>query len=121
LTFLLLLLAAVFFVAPLLNVTGKSMALAGWLVLSLFVICIGFASIYIYRYSIIVGDEYLVVSSFSQKRFLVSNITEIRVEDGRYSPHATIRFNDGDEISVPTYIDGFDNLVALVRSKLDLA
>lgn len=121
LTVLLLLLAGVFFVAPLLDVTGKSMTLAGWAMLSLFVICIVCVSIYIYRYSIVVGDEDLVVSSFTRKRFLVSNITEIHVDKGRYSPYATIQFSNGDKISVPSYIDGFDKLVALVRSKLNLA
>jgi len=97
------------------------MTLASWLMLSLFVICIVCVSIYIYRYSISVGDEDLVVSSFTRKRFLVSNITEIHVDRGRYSPYATIQFSNGDKISVPSYIDGFDKLVALVRSKLDPA
>jgi small-conductance mechanosensitive channel len=122
LTVLLLLLAGVFIFAPLLlGVAGKSMTLAGWAMLSLFVICIVCLSIYIYRYSIIVGDEDLVVSNFTRKRFLLSNMTEIHVDNGRYSPHATIEFSNGDKISVPSYIRGFDKLVALVRSKLNLA
>jgi hypothetical protein len=114
---LLLLLAAVFFVAPLLNVTGKSMTLAGWFVLSLFVICIVCVSIYFYRYVIIVGDEDVVVSSLIRKRFLVSNITEVSVDMGRVSRHATISLSNGDKISVPSFIDGFDDLVALLRTK----
>src|ERR1017187_4408601 len=112
---LLLLLAAVFFVAPILDVTGKSMTPAGWFMLSLFVICIVCVSIYFYRYLIIVGDEDVVVSSLIRKRFLVSNITEVNVDMGRVSRHATISLSNGDKISVPSFIDGFDDLVALLR------
>jgi hypothetical protein len=97
------------------------MSLAGWFVLSLFVICIVFASIYHYLFCLALSDDEVVVSGFTRKRFLVSSITGINVDKGRYSPYATIRFSNGDKISVPSYIDGFDNLVALVRSKLNLA
>jgi hypothetical protein len=115
-----LVLASVFLLAPIIDVTGKSMKPAGWLMLLSIVAGIVFAGIYTLRYVIVVGDDELIVSGFARKEFRISNISGVSVEVGRFSPSAVITFKSGDKITISSYIQGFDDLVALLRAKVNV-
>jgi hypothetical protein len=86
-----------------------------------FVACIVIASVYFYRYCIIVGDDEVVVSVFTSKRFQLSEIADVSIEAGRVSPSGVIRFRNGDTIKVSSYISGFDSLVSQLKAKSNRA
>ena len=93
----------------------------GWLMAACISLCIVLASIYAWRYSLVVGDSDINVSSFGRKRFLISEISAINVWPGKGGRGAVIAFKNGEKLRFPSYLNRFDPLVALLREKAGLA
>ena len=111
--------AGLFLLNPLM--LRQSMRIGGWSVVLCAVLCIVFVSIYFYRYSIEIDDEYLSESAFSVKRYRVSEITEVNVEIGRGARFAGVKFQNGEKVGFSSSLVGFDEFVALLRQKAKLA
>jgi hypothetical protein len=93
----------------------------GWLMFACIPACIVLASIYAWRYSLVVGEGDINVGSFSRKHFLISEITAINVWIGKGARNAVITFKSGEKVTIPSFLDRFDQLVALLRKKAGLA
>ncbi|HEY4748956.1 MAG TPA: hypothetical protein VIH60_01060 [Steroidobacteraceae bacterium] len=119
LPWLVLAVAGLFLLNPLM--LRQSMRIGGWSVVLCAVLCIVFVSIYFYRYSIEIDDEYLSESAFSVKRYRVSEITEVNVEIGRGARFAGVKFQNGEKVGFSSSLVGFDEFVALLRQKAKLA
>jgi hypothetical protein len=79
-------------------------------------------SLYTSRFAVRVDAVHLSVFSWSTRRFLISEIVDVQESTpnpffGAFTGIATIRLTDSRRIVLLSYLEGFDDLVGLLRRR----
>lgn len=92
----------------------------GWLLFSPFFLYMVFESVRKIRYSLTVDGDRITVSSFNSAQYSASEITTLNVWDAKGKRIAVVAFSDGRRFNFPSRLEGFDELVGLLRTKANL-
>ena len=92
----------------------------GWMLFAPLFFYIVFVAVRTYSYSLTIDGDRISVSN-SERQYLVSDISAINVWDAKGERVAVISFSDRSRISFPSHLDGFNDLVALLRKQANLA
>jgi hypothetical protein len=71
-------------------------------------------------YSLTVDGDLIAVGSFKTTRYSVSKISAVNVWDAKGGRMAVVDFADGSRFHFSSRLDGFDDLVSLIRAKAKL-
>lgn len=92
----------------------------GWLLYSPLFLYLIFEVVRKVSYSLTVEDDNLTVGSFKTTRYSVSKITAVNVWDAKGGRIAVVDFADGGRFHFSSRLDGFENLVSVLRAKAKL-
>ncbi len=92
----------------------------GWLLYSPLFLYLIFEVVRKVTYSLIVEGDNLTVGSFKATRYSVSKISAVNVWDAKGGRIAVVDFADGSRFHFSSRLDGFDDLVSLLRTKANL-
>lgn len=92
----------------------------GWLLLSPLFLYLVFECVRKVSYTLTVDDDHITVGSFRSTRYSVSKITEVNVWDAKGGRMAVVAFADGGRLHFSSRLEGFDDLVTLLRTKANL-
>jgi hypothetical protein len=97
---------------------GTKPMIWGWLLFSplfLFVVAKAFRT---YKYVLAINDDCITVVDFNKRaQYQVSDITAINVWPAKGERMAVITFRDWKKLSFPSHLEGFDELVELLKNK----
>ena len=71
-------------------------------------------------YSLSVDGDLITVGSFNSAQYVASKITAVNVWIAKGGRIAVVAFDDGRRFNFPSTVDGFDNLVGLLKTKANL-
>lgn len=92
----------------------------GWLLyLPLFLYLI-FEGVRKVSYSLTVDGDRITVGGFKSTQYSVSKITAVNVWDAKGGRIAVVAFADGNRFNFSGHLQGFEDLVGLLRTKADL-
>jgi hypothetical protein len=92
----------------------------GWLLYSplfLYLVFEGFRKVF---YSLTVDGDHITVGSFKSAQYSLPKIKTVNVWDAKAGRMAVIDFVDGSRFHFSSRLEGFDNLVGLLRAKANL-
>ena len=92
----------------------------GWLLFLPLFLSIVFEGVRTYRYSLTVDGDCISVAGFRRAQYLVSEITAINVWTAKGERIAVITFSDRRKLSFPSHLQGFKDLVELLRKQSNL-
>lgn len=121
LAYLLFIAASVVEVLLFIDDKSRSMQLLAWLVVEPLPICMLLLGIYAFKYRCVIDDNSIIVTAFRQSQYPLADITSIEVVIGTGARYAVVKLKDGRAVSFPNYMDGFNNIVELLRHKTGLA
>jgi hypothetical protein len=92
----------------------------GWLLYSPLFLYMVFEVVRKVTYSLTVDGDHITVDSFKAARYSVSKITAVNVWDAKGGRITVVDFADGSRFHFSSRLDGFDDLVSLLRTKAKL-
>jgi len=92
----------------------------GWMLFSPVFLYLVFESARKVSYSLTVDGNKIAVGSFRATQYSVSRITAVNVWDAKGGRMAVIDFADGSRLHFSSRLEGFDDLVGLLRTKAKL-
>src|SRR5512146_963949 len=92
----------------------------GWLLFSPLFLYLVYESVRKFRYSLTVDGDLITVGSFKSSQYTVSKTTAVKVWDAKGGRIAVVSFADGRRFHFSSGLEGFDDLVKLLRTKADL-
>ena len=92
----------------------------GWLLFSPLFLYLVFESVRKFRYSLTVDGDRITVGSFKSTQYPVSEATAVNVWDAKGGRMAVVTFADGSRFHFSSRLEGFDDLVRLLRTEANL-
>jgi hypothetical protein len=92
----------------------------GWLLFLPLFLTIVYEGLRTYRYSLTVDDEFITVAGFSRGQYRISDISAINVWFAKGGRIAVLSIAGRKNLSFPSSLNKFDELVALLRTKTNL-
>lgn len=92
----------------------------GWLLFSPLFLYLVYESVRKYRYSLTVDGAHITVGSFKFTQYPVSETTAVNVWNAKGGRMAVVSFADGSRFHFSSRLEGFDDLVRLLRTKANL-
>jgi hypothetical protein len=92
----------------------------GWLLFSPLFLYLVFECVRKVSYSLTVDGNHITVGSFKSTQYFVSQIVAVHVWDAKAGRVAVVEFADGNRLHFPSRLAGFDDLVALLKTKAHL-
>lgn len=92
----------------------------GWLLYSPLFLYMAFEVVRKVSYSLTVDGDNITVGSFKAARYSASKITTLNVWDAKGGRIAVVDFSGGSRFHFSSRLDGFDDLVSLLRTKANL-
>jgi hypothetical protein len=92
----------------------------GWLLYSPLFLYLAFEGVRKVSYSLTVDGDRITVGSFRATRYSVSGITAVNVWDAKGGRMAVVDFADGSRFHFSNRLEGFDDLIGLLRTKANL-
>jgi hypothetical protein len=92
----------------------------GWLLYSPLFLYMVFESVRKVSYSLTVDGDRITVGSFKSTQYSISRITEVNVWDAKAGRIAVVVFADRSRFHFSSRLEGFDDLVGLLRTKANL-
>lgn len=92
----------------------------GWLLYSPLFLDLVFEGVRKVSYSLTVDGDRITVGSFKSARYSVSEIRSVYVWDAKGGRIAVVAFADGSRFNFSSHLQGFDDLVSLLRTKANL-
>ena len=89
----------------------------GWLLYSPLFLYLVFEGVRKATYSLIVDDDHIKVGSFKATQYSVSKIKAVNVWDAKGGHMAVVDFVDGSRFHFSSRLEGFDELVGLLRTR----
>lgn len=93
----------------------------GWLLYAPLFLYLVFEGVRKVSYSLTVDGDRITVGSFRSSQYSVSKITAVDVWDAKGERIAVVAFADGSRFNFPSRLEGFDDLVGLLRTKANLS
>jgi hypothetical protein len=92
----------------------------GWLLYSPLFLYMVFECVRKVNYSLTVEGDYITVGSFKAARYSISKIKAVNVWDAKGGRITVVDFSDGGRFNFSSRLEGFDDLVNLLRTKANL-
>jgi hypothetical protein len=92
----------------------------GWLLFAPLLGFMFFEGIRKARYSLTVDGDLITVGSFNSAQYVASKITAVNVWMAKGGRIAVVAFDDGQKFNFPSNVQGFDNLVGLLKTKANI-
>lgn len=92
----------------------------GWFLFLPLFLSIVLEGIRTYRYSLTIDGDSISVAGFKRAQYLVSEITAINVWTAKGERIAVITFSDRRKLSFPSHLEGFKDLIELLRKQTKL-
>jgi len=92
----------------------------GWLLFAPLLVFMVFMGVRKVSYSLTVDGDLITIGGLKPAQYSVSKISALNVWEAKGGRIAVVAFNDGRRFNFPSRLDGFDDLVALLRSKANL-
>lgn len=92
----------------------------GWLLYSPLFLYLVFEGVRKVSYSLTVDGDLITVGSFKSTQYSVSKIAAVNVWDAKGGRMAVVDFADGSRFHFSSRLEGFDDLVGLLRTKANL-
>jgi len=92
----------------------------GWLLYSPLFLYLVFEGVRKVSYSLTVDGDHITVGSFKSAQYSVSKIAAVNVWDAKGGHMAVVDFVDGRRFNFSSRLEGFDDLVGLLRTKANL-
>ncbi len=93
----------------------------GWLLYSPLFLYLIFEGVRKVSYSLIIDGDRITVGSFKSTQYSVSKIATVNIWNAKGRRIAVVAFADGSRFSFSSHLQGFDDLVGLLRTKAGLA
>ena len=88
----------------------------GWLLFLPFFLFVILQAVRTYRYSLTINGDNITLVDIERARYPVSDIAAINVWPAKGDRIAVVTFSDRRKFSFPGHLEGFDDLVALLRN-----
>jgi len=92
----------------------------GWLLFAPLLGFLVFEGIRKIKYSLTVEGDIITVGSFNSAQYVASKIAAVNVWMAKGGRIAVVTFEDGKRFNFPSNVEGFDNLVGLLKTKANL-
>ncbi len=92
----------------------------GWLLFTPLLGFLVFEGIRKIKYSLTVEGDIITVGSFNSAQYVASKIAAVNVWMAKGGRIAVVTFEDGTRFNFPSNVEGFDNLVGLLKTKANL-
>lgn len=92
----------------------------GWLLYSPLFLYLVFESVRKFTYTLTVDGDRIMVGSFRSTPYPVSEIAAVNVWNAKAGRMAVVSFSDRSKFHFSSRLEGFDDLVALLRTKANL-
>lgn len=99
---------------------GLKPAWWGWLLFSPLFLYLLFEGVRKVRYSLTVDGDQITVGSFKSAQYSASRIKALNVWEAKGGRIAVVDFADGSRFNFSSRLQGFDELVSLLRTKAQL-
>jgi len=92
----------------------------GWLLYSPLFLYLVFEGVRKVSYSLTIDGDHITVGSFRSNRYSISKITAIHVWEAKAGHIAVVDFADGNRLHFSSRLEGFDDLVGLLKTRANL-
>jgi hypothetical protein len=92
----------------------------GWLLFLPLFLSIVLEGVRTYMYALTIEGDCISVAGFKRAQYLVSEITAINVWIAKGERIAVLTFSDRSKLSFPSHLEGFKDLVDLLRKQTNL-
>lgn len=116
--YLTFLLAIVFVALPLLSVGGKSAVPVTYLICGSMAIYLFWTVIYLFKYSVTIKSDRVVVKTFVTREFLFANITKFDILTTKNGLQANLILADGKIIRFGGMLKNFDHMSAVLKNRI---